>query len=204
LKGDAYTIGFAGILGVVCALLLTGAASFTAPYRESNAQAEEILNILSALGVPVEQGTSSQDLVELYDRNVQEQQRGDLTLYVYSLPGADKSQPKAYALRFAGPGLWGPMEGFLALEPDLKTIRAITFYRQEETPGLGGEIAADWFKKQFVGKSILNAVGEPGITIGGTAGPNTVNAITGATMTCDKLQAILDGVLKQLVEETHG
>jgi len=204
LKGDAYTIGFAGVLGTVCALLLTGAARFTAPYRESNAQVEEIVNILSALGVPFEHGASAQKLLDLYDQNVQEQQRGDLVLYVYSPPGGEKSQAKAYALRISGPGLWGPIEGFLALEPDMKTIRAITFYHQEETPGLGGEIAADWFKKQFVGKTIVNGAGEPGITIGGAAGPNTVNAITGATMTCDKLEAILDGALQQLVEETNG
>lgn len=203
MKGDAYTIGFAGILGTVCALLLTGAASFTAPYRESNAKVEEIVNILTALGVPFEHGASAQELLEVYDKNVQEQQRGDLTLYAYALP-SDKSKPQAYALRFAGPGLWGPIEGFLALEPDLRTIRALTFYHQEETPGLGGEIAADWFKKQFVGKSAVNAAGQPGIAIGGPAGPNSVDAISGATMTCDKLQIILDGVLKKLVEATNG
>lgn len=204
MKGDAYTIGFAGVLGTVCALLLTGAASFTAPYRESNAKVEEIVNILTALGVPFEQGASAQELVDVYDRNVQEQQRGDLTLYAYGPPGSDQSQAKAYALRFSGPGLWGPIEGFLALEPDLKTIRAITFYHQEETPGLGGEIAADWFKSQFAGKSIVSGAGEPGIAIGGAAGPNSVNAITGATLTCDKLEAILDKVLQELVEATNG
>ncbi len=202
MKGDVYTIGFAGVLGTVCALLLTGAATFTKPYAESNAKVEEIVNILSALGVPFEKGASAQELEKVYDQSVQEQQRGDLTLYAYSAPGG--GAPKAFALRFSGPGLWGPIEGFLALEPDLKTIRAITFYHQEETPGLGGEISADWFKKQFVGKSIVDAAGQPGIRIGGPAGPNAVNAITGATLTCDKLQAILDGVVKELVEGTNG
>ena len=202
MKGDVYTIGFAGVLGTVCALLLTGAATFTKPYAESNAKVEEIVNILSALGVPFEKGASAQELEKVYNQSVQEQQRGDLTLYAYSAPGG--GVPKAFALRFSGPGLWGPIEGFLALEPDLKTIRAITFYHQEETPGLGGEISADWFKKQFVGKSIVDAAGQPGIRIGGPAGPNAVNAITGATLTCDKLQAILDGVVKELVEGTNG
>jgi Na+-transporting NADH:ubiquinone oxidoreductase subunit C len=164
---------------------------------------EETVNILTALGVSFEQGASAQELLDVYDRNVQELPRDDLTLYAYSPPGG-QSGPQAYAVRFAGPGLWGPIEGFLAFEPDLRTIRALTFYRQEETPGLGGEIAADWFKKQFVGKSAVNAAGEPGIAIGGTAGPNTVDAISGATMTCDKLEIILDGVLKKLVEETNG
>jgi Na+-transporting NADH:ubiquinone oxidoreductase subunit C len=203
LKGDLYTIVYAGVLGTVCALLLTGAASFTAPYRSSNEEAERNLNILTALRVPFEPGASAQQLVEIFEQNVQEQHRGDLTLYVYSPPGA-QGRPEAFAIQFAGPGLWGPIEGFLSLEPDLKTIRALTFYRQEETPGLGGEISAPWFRDQFVGKSVVDAAGQPGITIGSDTGPNSVNAITGATMTCDKLQAILDGALKKLVEETHG
>lgn len=203
MKGDAHTIVFAGILGTVCALLLTGAANFTKPYRESNEKVEEIVNILTALGVPFDPGASAQELVDVNDQNVQAQQRGDLTVYAYTPPGGE-GLPQAYALRFSGPGLWGPIEGFLALGSDMRTIRAITFYRQEETPGLGGEIAAPWFKGQFVGKSIVDAAGEPGITIGGAAGPNTVNGITGATMTCDKLEAILDGVLQQLAEETNG
>ncbi|MBN1359045.1 MAG: FMN-binding protein [Sedimentisphaerales bacterium] len=203
MKGDAYTIAFAGVLGTVCALLLTGAASFTAPYRASNAQAEEVLNILTALGVPFDQGASAQRLVDVFEQNVQERERGDLTVYAY-VPEGDQGQPQAFAVRFSGPGLWGPIEGFLALEPDMRTIRAVTFYHQEETPGLGGEISASWFREQFVGKSVVDATGEPGITIGGAAGPNSVNAITGATMTCDKLEAILDGVLQKLVEETNG
>lgn len=202
MKGDFYTIFFAGVLGTVCALLLTGAASFTAPYRASNAQAEENLNILTALGVPIEPGASAQQLVEVFEQNVRQQQRGDLTVYMYS-PAGEQGPPQAYAVRFGGPGLWGPIEGFLALEPDLRTIRAITFYRQEETPGLGGEIAASWFRDQFVGKSILDRAGNPGISID-TDGPNAVDAITGATMTCEKLEAILDGVLTKLVEETNG
>ncbi len=203
MKGDAYTIGFAGVLGTVCAGLLTGAATFTAPYRASNEKAEEIVNILTALGVPFHPGASARELVDVNDQNVQAQHRGDLTVYAY-LPPGDEGLPKAYALRFSGPGLWGPIEGFLALEPDMRTILAITFYRQEETPGLGGETAAPRFKKQFVGKSVVNAAGEPGISIGGAAGPNTVNAITGATMTCDKLEAILDKTLQKLIEESNG
>jgi Na+-transporting NADH:ubiquinone oxidoreductase subunit C len=85
----------------------------------------------------------------------------------------------------------------------MRTIRGVTFYEQEETPGLGGEIAADWFRKQFVGKSIVDEAGNPGIIIssGGEPASNKVDAISGATMTCDKVQAMLNEAISSVVEE---
>jgi Na+-transporting NADH:ubiquinone oxidoreductase subunit C len=148
-------------------------------------------------------GESAEQLLEKFERNVREEKRGDLTLYLYSTPEAP-DKPKAVAVRFIGLGLWGKIEGFLAVEPDLRTVRAITFSRQEETPGLGGEIASSWFRNQFVGKSLVDEAGRVVVTIGkAEPGHNSVDAITGATMTCDKLQAILDDIMTKFVEETN-
>lgn len=54
-----------------------------------------------------------------------------------------------------------------------------------------------------MGKSIVDEAGNPGIIIsrrGGSA-PNKVDAISGATMTADKVQAMLNEVIKSIVEE---
>jgi Na+-transporting NADH:ubiquinone oxidoreductase subunit C len=158
LKDNAYTIGFAGVLSATCALLLTSAAVFTKPFRDNNTRVEEVLNILAALNVPLEKGESAEQLLKKFEQNVREEKRGDITLYLYSTPEAP-DKPKAVAVRFIGPGLWGKIEGFLAVEPDLRTIRAVTFSHQEETPGLGGEIASSWFRNQFVGKSLVDEAG---------------------------------------------
>ena len=202
MKGNFYTLGYAAVMGIVCALLLTAAASFTAPYKAANEKAEEMLNILTALNVPFQEGASSEQLVEIFNDNVHEQKHGELVIYVYS-PSQAQGKTEAIAARFSGPGLWGPVKGFLALEPDRRTIRGITFYKQEETPGLGGEIAASWFREQFKGKSILGSAGEVGIIIGnGNENmPNRVDGITGATMTCDKVQAMLNEVIEKIVGE---
>jgi Na+-transporting NADH:ubiquinone oxidoreductase subunit C len=204
LKDNLYTIGFAGGFSMICALLLTAAATVTAPYRENNARIEEVLNILTALNVPVQEGDSAARLLDQFQQNVREETRGAIRLYVYAAPEAPQ-QPKALAVRFTGPGLWGPIQGFLAVEPDGKKIRALTFSHQEETPGLGGEIAAPWFRAQFVGKEFARE-GKP-IRIrppGAELGANEVHAITGATMTCDKLEAIINGILTEFIEETNG
>lgn len=203
MKGSLYTLGYAVILGAVCSLLLTGASRFTAPYRAANSEAEEILNILTVLKAEFSEDASSSELVEIFERDVQEQQRGEARFYVYSSPQAGV-ETEAVVVRFAGLGLWGPIKGFLALEPDMRTIRGLTFYEQEETPGLGGEIASSWFREQFVGKSIVDESGKVGIIIrrgGGKQARNEVDAITGATMTCNKVEAMLNAVIEDIVEE---
>jgi Na+-transporting NADH:ubiquinone oxidoreductase subunit C len=200
VKGNLYALAYAAVLGTVCALLLTAVAGVTAPYRQANAEAEETLNILTVLKVPLEADTSARQLGEVFENNVREEQRGNIALYIYS---PSEGQIQAVALRFAGRGLWGPIKGFLALEPDMKTIRGVTFYEQEETPGLGGEIISSSFRDQFVGKSIVDESGNPGIIINsdGEPAPNKVDAISGATMTCDKVQAMLNSAIEEIVKE---
>ena len=203
MKGNIYTLSYAAILSTVCALLLAGAASFTRPYQEANKEAEETLNILTALKVPLGEKVSSMELGEIYEANIKVQEQGKITLYVYS-PADAGGKTEAVVVRFEGPALWGPVKGFLALEADMRTIRGITFYEQEETPGLGGEIVADWFRKQFEGKSILDADGKPGIIIKGkgATAQNQVDAISGATMTCDKIQEMINKTIDALTAAT--
>lgn len=200
MKGNLYALAYAAVLGTVCALLLTAAAEVTAPYRQANAEAEEVSNILSVLKVPLPGDASAKQLAGVFKNNVSEEQRGNITLYVYS---PSEGEVEAVALRFSGPGLWGPIKGFLALEPDMRTIRGVTFYEQEETPGLGGEITSLAFREQFVGKSIVDESGKAGIVIksGGEPAPNKVDAISGATMTCDKVEAMLDAAIEEIVKE---
>jgi Na+-transporting NADH:ubiquinone oxidoreductase subunit C len=197
-----YTICYAAVLGAVCAVLLTATASFTQPYKDANAKAEEVLNILEVLKVPFQDDASSEQLLEIFESDVQEQQQNGRVVYVYSSPQA-AGRPEAVVVRFSGPGLWGRIKGFLAMEQDMKTIRGITFYEQQETPGLGGEIVSSKFREQFAGKSIIDETGKAGITIqaGGSNLLNGVDAITGATMTCDKVEGMLNSVINTIVEK---
>jgi Na+-transporting NADH:ubiquinone oxidoreductase subunit C len=200
MKGNVYTLIYAAVLGITCAMVLTFAASFTAPYKKANAEAEEVKNILLALNVSIPDKASSEELLEIYKKNVQEKQRGNIKIYVYKPSGSNNG---SIAMRFAGPGLWGPIKGFLALDPEITKIKGITFYEQEETPGLGGEIVKSSFRDKFVGLPIRDEAGKPGIIIknGGEAAPNKVDGISGATMTCDKVQEMLNDAINNIVEE---
>ena len=198
------TIIYATVLGVVCASLLTIAAEFTAPYQKANAEAEEKRNVLVVLGViPADSKASAEELVEVFEKNIVIKTHGDLELSEYA---PSEGETIAVAVPFSGPGLWGRIEGFLALEPDMQTIRGITFHKQEETPGLGGEIVAAWFTDQFKAKRIVSSTGIAGIHIkaGPTTGINEVDAITGASMTCDKVEAMLNEVIAKITTEVSS
>lgn len=96
---------------------------------------------------------------------------------------------KAYVVPIEGLGLWDLIKGYLALEPDLNTVKGITFYEQKETAGLGAEIVEDFFTSQYVGKKILDDQGNlVGVTVArgkylGGDPEHHVDGISGATLT---------------------
>jgi len=111
---------------------------------------------------------------------------------------------KGIAVEFEGPGLWGKIKGILAFEKDLRTIKGITFYEQEETPGIGGDISYPYFRDRFVGKKIVDADGNAGIVIKAgltDPGQNEIDGISGATMTVDKVSDMLNKKIKELVSD---
>ena len=198
-KHSGYAVAYAAVLGLACALALTAVDGVTASRKKANAEAEEIRNILSVLGVPFEAGAGASGLIATYELMVASEERGGLTFYVYDHP----EKGRLRATRFSGQGLWGPIEGFLCLEEDMRTVYALSFYRQEETPGLGGEISSEGFLDLFRGKSIVDPLGAPGIRIVGDGADeiNEVDAISGATMTSDRVEAMLNDVIDGIVEE---
>ena len=107
-------------------------------------------------------------------------------------------QITAYALPISGQGFWAPIKGVIGIEADKKTITGIAFYEQNETPGLGAEIAQAPFRDQFEGKVIASEdepidIRRPGTTLG----ENEVHAVTGATQTSDRLEIIINTALRQ-------
>jgi len=102
----------------------------------------------------------------------------------------------AYILPISGQGFWAPIKGVIGIRTDKNTITGIAFYEQNETPGLGAEIAKAPFKNQFRGK-VISPDDEPmNIVRPGTMlGDSEVHAVTGATQTSDRLEMIVNAAL---------
>jgi Na+-transporting NADH:ubiquinone oxidoreductase subunit C len=123
-----------------------------------------------------------------------------LPLYI-----ADKGGKKIYIIPMRGTGLWGPIWGNIALTSDFKKVVGVFFDDKSETPGLGGEIKTDKFKNQFIGKTIFDDNGNlTAIKVikGGIKKVpqkqriHAVDAISGATLTSNGVDAMLQNTLK--------
>ena len=101
-----------------------------------------------------------------------------------------------------GAGLWGPVWGYIAFEPGSNVMKGAYFDHESETAGLGAKIKDDpSFQAEFSGESadfnsanVFDIVkgGAPKNPDGTSVADNQIDAITGATMTSNGLDAAID------------
>lgn len=101
-----------------------------------------------------------------------------------------------------GAGLWGPIWGYISFDGDLATIGGAYFDHESETAGLGAKIKDDpSFQAEFTGEkanfqdaNVFDIVkgGAPKDADGKSVIDNKIDAITGATMTSNGLDAAID------------
>jgi Na+-transporting NADH:ubiquinone oxidoreductase subunit C len=176
----------AGLLGVVVA----GAAAGLSPRIAHNAELERRQHVLSAAGI----ATTRAQVDASYRERISEDvvMLGGVERVVYVVRGMDDT---AFIVPVEGPGLWGPIRGYLALDPMATVVRGVTFYSHRETPGLGAQIAEPRWAARWRGKSIRDRRGVlAGVRIvrdARAADPYAVDAITGATLTSRAVETLV-------------
>lgn len=97
-----------------------------------------------------------------------------------------------------GYGLWSTLYGFIALHGDGNTVSGITFYEQQETAGLGGEIDNPAWKALWPGKQIYGPDHQVALrVIKGTVDRRSANAkhqvdgLSGASITGRGVQNLI-------------
>ena len=178
MHSNAQTFRFALIITLVCSILLAAAATLLKPRQQENIQLDIKKNILKSVGlIDAEKDYARQEILNLYAENIKAlviNKAGDIVegrtpesidpkvdKELYPIDENKKDgEILAYIIPISGKGLWSTIYGYLAVEPDGKTVKGITFYQHGETPGLGGEISTGWFQSNFKGKSFVNDKGE--------------------------------------------
>ena len=212
-NSNTYTVIYSTILVVVVAAVLASAAMFLKPTQDANVKKDTIGQILTAATVDGEDilGTYRQEIESAILVDIDGNKVGELDIEsceVYDNSALKKqiaAEQKALPVYIFkngvtvvpcyGAGLWGPIWGYVGLEKDLKTIKAVRFGHKGETPGLGAKIAdepsfAEAFKGQQVGSgSIRFEVAKPANR---QTEKNGVDAISGATITSQALGKTLD------------
>ena len=212
-NSNTYTVIYSIILVVVVAAVLAFAAMFLKPTQEANVKKDTISQILTAATVNGEDilGTYQQEIEAAILVDIDGNKVGDLNIEDCEVYGtselkrqiaAEQKSLPVYIFKNGitvvpcyGAGLWGPIWGYIGFEGDLKTIKAVCFGHKGETPGLGAKIADEpSFAEAFVGQEvgsgdILFEVAKPANR---QTEKNGVDAISGATITCQALGKTLN------------
>ena len=211
-NSNTYTVIYSIILVVVVAAVLAFAAMFLKPTQDANVKKDTISQILTAATFAGVEDAKILDtykteieaaiLVNLEGETVDTLDIENCEVYGTSdlkkqIAAEQKALP-VYIFKNGytvvpcyGAGLWGPIWGYVGLEKDLKTIKAVCFGHKGETPGLGAKIADEpSFAEGFVGKTIgegeiLFEVCKPANTQ--VDANNHIDAISGATITSQAL-----------------
>ena len=148
--------------------------------------------------------TSAEEIVKIQEQKVKESPEKAKLYGVKNVYVSGEGNNKLWAIAFEGEGMWKQVKGLLCLKADLKTIHRITFYEQEETPGLGAKIADAPFQNGFKDKSIYDSSGKPGIVLKRAGTPssenNAIDAITGATITSGKVKDMLNKLIENIAK----
>ena len=204
-NSDIYAILYSVVVVVIVAFLLAGVSSALKPKQDANVELDKKKQILASLNIKDQADAASvyanvikADPIINAEGNVVAQEGGfavaneevndaNLPLYLAEVDGAKK-----YIIPMTGNGLWGGIWGYLALNDDCNTIYGVYFSHASETPGLGAEIASDKFQSRFPGREVYRD-GNVALTVVKKVTDDAVevNAISGATITCNGVNDML-------------
>ena len=210
VNSNVYIIIYSVVMVVIVAVLLAVTSLSLQERQGENILNEKRQQIVKALGEDPATASYSDVVAEavMLDKNGQKIEGktdadifsalGDLTA---SFDAGEypifKANNGCVVVPVYGAGLWGPIWGYIALEPDMNTVKGIVMDHQGETPGLGAEITTSKVQSSFVGKTIFEGDNFVSVSMrkGGATNNHEVDAISGGTKTCDGVNAMLQSGL---------
>lgn len=201
VDSNAYIILYSVVMVVVVAALLATVSLSLQGRQNENVLNEKKQQIVMALGE--DPATTNYDdiiaeatMLDASGKAVS----GDVFAALQDLKGSIaggefpvfKAKNGCVVIPVYGAGLWDAIWGYVALEPDMNTVKGIVLDHKSETPGLGAEIATAAHQAKYVGKTVFEGDDFVSITLKkGGANPadanyaHEVDAITGGTKTSD-------------------
>ena len=221
MHSNRYTIIYAIVFTIILAVSLAATATGLRPLQEANEAKAKKKAILQSV-MEVNDETIEEDyntyinefVINVEGDEITDAQAFDVDITKESKKALDERRLPIYVFKnggttnyivpMQGSGLWGPISAYLALEDDLNTISGVVFDHEAETPGLGAEIATDYFQDQYAGKQIFDVTGgfASVAVLKGTGNdvegkPHLVDGVAGATITSN-------GVTDMFTEELQN
>ncbi len=215
-NSNVYTVIYATVLTVLVAILLSAAALGLKDKQKANTDNEKKQQILQSVATKIGKDVTFENAAELWQELKMDEamfcvntngekvdgkafdiasktlfsggkiiKDASLPVYVANIDGVTYRIVSMY-----GAGLWGPIWGYLSVDPEGK-VAGVSFDHESETAGLGAKIKDDPnFAKAFIGKSIFTDGKFTSVSVTKAGKPanhggDKVDAITGATKTSD-------------------
>lgn len=226
-NSNSYTIVYAAVLVVIVAFLLAFVFQALRPAQEANVALDKQKQILYSLNIrglqdqaaaaKYKEVVTADEIIDAngnvvdkgskggtaagFKLNSGDFKAGKLAVYVCNVAGQTK-----YVIPVYGMGLWGPISGYIALNDDKSTIYGAYFNHESETAGLGAEIKDNQkWQEQFQGKKLFKGADRNAIAISvlkkrDSNDPNSVDAVTGATLTSNGVTDMLHDCLGQYIK----
>ena len=214
-NSNVYIIIYSVVMVVIVAVLLSLAALGLKPRQDENILNEKKTQIVKALGYDAATTAYGDVVAEALllnaDGAVVESDVAKVFEALQSVKDTRdagqfpifKATDGSVVVPLYGAGLWGPIWGYVALAPDMNTVKGIVLDHQGETPGLGAEITTPKHQAMYPGKTVFEGEELVGITLkkGGADAnnPHEVDAITGGTKTSDGVSAMIKDCLVSYV-----
>lgn len=216
LQGRLYTVGFMVVVACAFTAAVAGLSIVSKPVIARNERLLEQRAYVQVFGLGDVSKLSVDEALSLVDRFIAlpaadteplvDPETGREFTVLRAYEDESKETLKAIAFNFRGLGFWAPIEGWLALTPDLDRSVGIVITRHSETPGLGGRVQEPIFTKPFESGILVTPPEDSGSTciiVSSTPPPEGtekaerhIDAITGATQTCMAMETILDESLR--------
>ena len=188
-NSNSYTIIYSAIIVVIVAFLLAFVYQILKPIQDANVALDQKKQILYSLNIRnLDNVTAEADYNKML---VSEKNVKNGTIYTFNVDSQIK-----YVFSVKGMGLWGGINGFIAVDADKSTVFGAYFNHESETAGLGAEIKDNrkW-QEQFRGKELFTKGNRDAIALSVqkkvTDSKTQVDAVTGATLTSNGVAAMM-------------
>lgn len=208
-----FTVFYTGIVTIVLVGIVAVVGQIARATIEQNRLMMKRRAIVEVAGLLPEGDVSAEKVNQLFEAHFPDQSipddedparmnpTGGKDLVVLKAVDPKTGELLCYVFKTEGMGYWDQIVGYVAVEPDGKTLRGVIFTEHKETPGLGGEITNPEWRSQFSGKTFETEV-KPKVYVSfekpGTADkPSEIDAISGATRTSDAVEDFFNEDLAQ-------
>jgi Na+-transporting NADH:ubiquinone oxidoreductase subunit C len=218
-----YTVLFSLGVTFLLVLPLSVANELTKDKVKENQQVASALSILQAMAIPADKN-DAKSVIATFDALDKFRLEGDKLVTVTTSEVREAERLKrpydplyfrsksgdlaTWAGAFTGQGLWGNLVLAVGFDGLISKFTGVQVIAHVETPGLGARVAEPWFLNQFLGQQVPSS-GALAFVNGSGAGDSdkendTVDGVTGATITTKGFVATVNSAVAQMKQLTGG